>query len=79
MCRIFSTSLRDIALRWFTRLLACQIDNFRGLTKQFTVRFITNSRVIKGPEALTNLKKKIEERINFARVSVQILGNVTGN
>lgn len=58
MCRIFSASLRDASLRWFTRLPASQIDNFRVLAEQFMARFITNSRVVKGPEALANLKKK---------------------
>lgn len=58
MCIMFPESLGDAALKWFTRLPADQINNFRELVKQFTTRSITNSRVIKGPEALMNLMKK---------------------
>lgn len=51
MCSMFPASLGDAALRWFTRLPAGQIDNFRVLAEQFTARFITNSRVIKDPKS----------------------------
>lgn len=37
---------------------AGQIDNFKELAEQFTTRFITNSRVVKRPEALNTLKEK---------------------
>lgn len=60
MCRMFSASLGYATLRWFIRLLVGQIDNLRELAEHFTATFITNSRVIKGPEALTNLKKEME-------------------
>lgn len=63
MCTIFPTSFGDAVLKWFTRLPVGQIDNFRELTEQFTIRFITNSRVVKGPEALTNMKKRKNETI----------------
>lgn len=58
MYRMVPTSLGDAALRWFTQLPARQIDNFKELVEQFTARFITNNRVVKGPKALTNMKKK---------------------
>lgn len=64
MCKMFHASLGNAALRWFTQLLAGQMDNFRELVEQFTARFITNSRVIKIPEALTNLKKKKNETLH---------------
>lgn len=63
MCRMFPASLGDVALRWFTRMLAGQIGNFRELAEQFMARFITNSRVVKGPKALTNMKKKRGEAL----------------
>lgn len=58
MCRLFLISLGETTLRWFTRLLVGKINNFRELAKQFTVRFITNSRIIKGLEVLTSMRKK---------------------
>lgn len=63
MCRMVPVSLGDTALRWFIRLPPGRIDNFRELTKQFTTRFITSSRVVKGLEALTNLKKRMDETL----------------
>ena len=58
MCRMFPTSFGDTTLRWFDKLPSSRIDSFRELAEQFTTRFITNNRVVKGPEALTHLKKK---------------------
>ena len=58
MCRMFPKSLGDTALRWFDKLHSGKINNFRELVEQFTARFITNNRVVKGLEALTHLKKK---------------------
>ena len=58
MCRMSPASLGDTTLRWFDKLPSGWIDSFRELAEQFAARFITNSRVIKGPEALTHLKKK---------------------
>lgn len=58
MCRMFLASLGDTALRWFDKLPPGKFDSFRELAKQFTARFIINSLVLNGPEALTHLKKK---------------------
>ena len=63
MCRMFPTILGDVALKWFTRLPAGKIDSFRELAELFMARFITNSRIVKGPEALTNLRKKKYETL----------------
>lgn len=66
---MFLGSLGDASLRWFTRLPAVQIDNFRELAEQFTAMFITNSRIIKGSEALTTMRKRNNETLEeyFAR------------
>ncbi|KAM7502432.1 hypothetical protein LguiB_001336 [Lonicera macranthoides] len=63
MCRMFPASLGDTALRWFDKLPPAKIDSFRELAEQFAARFITNSRMIKGPEALTQLRKKSGETL----------------
>ena len=63
MCRMFPSSLGHSALRWFYRLPQGGIDNFRELAELFMARFITNSRVIKRPEALTALKKQKGETL----------------
>ena len=45
MCKIFSSSLGPMAMRWFNGLKANSIDSFKKLTQSFGARFITCSRV----------------------------------
>ena len=45
MCKIFSSSLGPMAMRWFNGLKANYIDSFKKLTQSFGTRFITCSRV----------------------------------
>ena len=45
MCKIFSSSLSPMAMRWFNGLKANSIDSFKKLTQSFGARFITCSRV----------------------------------
>ena len=45
MCKIFSSSLGPMAMRWFNGLKANYIDSFKNLTQSFGARFITCSRV----------------------------------
>lgn len=63
MCRMFSASLEDTALERFDKLPPSRIDSFSKLAEQFTARFITNSKVVKRPEALAHLKKKQGESL----------------
>uniref|UniRef100_A0A2N9G9N1 Retrotransposon gag domain-containing protein n=1 Tax=Fagus sylvatica TaxID=28930 RepID=A0A2N9G9N1_FAGSY len=44
MCRIFPSSLGEVAFRWFDRLEHGSIHSWRELSKAFTTRFITNTR-----------------------------------
>ena len=45
MCKVFPSSLRPVAMRWFDGLRADFIDSFKELTWAFGYRFITCSRV----------------------------------
>ena len=45
MCKVFPSSLGPVAMRWFNGLRANSIDSFRKLTRAFSTRFITSSRV----------------------------------
>ena len=45
MCKVFPSSLGPVAMRWFNGLRANSIDSFRKLTRAFSTRFITCSRV----------------------------------
>ena len=45
MCKIFSSSLGPMVMRWFNGLRANSIDSFKKLTQSFGARFITCSKV----------------------------------
>ena len=45
MCKIFSSSLGPMGIRWFNGLKANSIDSFKKITQSFGARFITCSRV----------------------------------
>ena len=45
MCKVFPSSLGPMAIRWFNGLKANSIDSFKKLTRAFSARFITCSRV----------------------------------
>ena len=45
MCKIFSSSLGPMVMKWFNGLKANSIDSFKKLTQSFGARFITCSRV----------------------------------
>ena len=45
MCKIFSSSLGPMAMRWFNGLKENYIDSFKKLTQSFGARFITCSKV----------------------------------
>ena len=60
---MFPASLRDVTLRWFARLPPGEIDSFKELVELFTAMFITNSRIERGPEALTSLRKKKDKTL----------------
>ena len=52
MCKIFSSNLGLVAMRWFNGLRANSIDSFKKLTRAFGAHFITCSRV---PQPLGSL------------------------
>uniref|UniRef100_A0A2N9HTR1 Retrotransposon gag domain-containing protein n=1 Tax=Fagus sylvatica TaxID=28930 RepID=A0A2N9HTR1_FAGSY len=55
MCRIFPSSLGDIALWWFDRLEHGSIHSWTELSEVFTTRFITNTRKPKEVDSLMAL------------------------
>ena len=52
MCRVFSSSLGPMAMRWFDGLRINSISSFKKLTESFCSRFVTCSRV---PQLLDSL------------------------
>jgi hypothetical protein len=63
MCRIFPSSLGEIALRWFDRLEHGSIHSWKELSEAFTTRFITNTRKPKEVDSLMALAIKSGESL----------------
>uniref|UniRef100_A0A2N9FQQ7 Uncharacterized protein n=1 Tax=Fagus sylvatica TaxID=28930 RepID=A0A2N9FQQ7_FAGSY len=59
MCRLFPSSLGEVAMRWFNQLGARTIHSWDQLAEAFVARFITNSR--KRKEMGTLLTMKLED------------------
>ena len=63
MCRIFPSSLGDVALRWFDRLEHGSIHSWTELSEAFTTRFITNTRKSKEVDSLMALAMRFGESL----------------
>ena len=55
MCKVFPSSLRLVAIRWFDGLGASSIYSFKELTRAFGSRFITCSRVLSPLDSLLSV------------------------
>ena len=56
MCKVFPSSLRPTALRWFNGLRKGSIHNFTELIQEFGVQFITCNQVSQPVDALLSMK-----------------------
>ena len=63
MCRVFPSSLGDLGLKFFDKLIAESIENFHHLTKSFVAQFVINMRAPKGVRSLLPLRKGKNESI----------------
>ena len=52
MCKVFTSSLGPVAMRWFDGLEVGSINSFRELTGAFGARFVTCSRVPRPMDSL---------------------------
>ncbi|XP_075633901.1 uncharacterized protein LOC142606435 [Castanea sativa] len=52
MCKVFPSSLGPVAMRWFNSLKKGFINSFKQITRSFSSRFVTCSRV---PQPLDSL------------------------
>ena len=63
MCRLFPSSLREVALRRFNQLGRRTIDSWIQIAEAFVTRFITNSRKTRKMDALLTMKLEDNETI----------------
>ena len=63
MCKVFSSSLGPVAMKWFDGLKAGSIDSFKELTQAFRSCFITCSRVPRPLASLLSLSMREGETL----------------
>ena len=63
MCKVFSSSLGPMAMRWFDNLNPNSINSFKQLTQAFGSRFITSSRVPRPLDSLLSLSMREGETL----------------
>uniref|UniRef100_A0A2N9F8Q6 Reverse transcriptase domain-containing protein n=1 Tax=Fagus sylvatica TaxID=28930 RepID=A0A2N9F8Q6_FAGSY len=63
MCRIFPSSLGEVALRWFNQLERGSIGSWSQMAEVFVGRFITNSRRSRGLDTLMVIRLGINESL----------------
>ena len=67
MCKVFASSLRPVAMRWFDNLGAVSIDSFKELTQAFESCFITCSRVPQPLDSLLSMSMREGETLKILR------------
>ena len=65
MCKVFPSSLRPVAMRWFDGLGAISIDSFKELTWAFGSRFITCSRFSRPLDSLRSMAMREWETLKM--------------
>uniref|UniRef100_A0A2N9IKR9 Reverse transcriptase domain-containing protein n=1 Tax=Fagus sylvatica TaxID=28930 RepID=A0A2N9IKR9_FAGSY len=63
MCRIFPSSLGEVALRWFNQLERGSIGSWSQMAEVFVGRFITNSRRSRGLDTLMVIRLGTNESL----------------
>ncbi|KAF5932546.1 hypothetical protein HYC85_028717 [Camellia sinensis] len=63
MCRIFSSSLGPLAVRWYYKLEPASIKIFHQLQKSFRARFITNEVQPKQADSLLAMQIQQKETL----------------
>ena len=63
MCKVFSSNLGPVAMRWFDGLKAGSINSFKELTQTFGSRFIMCSRALRPLATLLSLSTREGETL----------------
>ena len=79
MCNVFPSSLGPTALRWFNRLWKGFIHSFVKLIQEFSVRFVTYSRVSQPVDTLLFMKMRIGETLrSYANRYCELYNEIGG-
>ena len=80
MCKVFSSSLGPMVMRWFNDLKANSVDSYKQLTQAFGSHFVTNSRAPRPLSALLSLSMCDEETLKaYSGKYWEIYNEMDGN
>ena len=80
MCKVFPSSLRPTALRWFNGLHKGFIHSFAKLIQEFGARFVTCSRVPLPVDTLLSMKMRLgETHRNYASQYWELYNEIGGD
>ena len=80
LCRVFSSSLGLIPMRWFDRLKTNSINSFKKLTQSFCSRFITCSRVLQPLDSLLSMSIREGESMKaYAEKYWEMFNEINGD
>ena len=80
MCRVFTSSLRPMPMRWFDGLRTNSISFFKKLTQSFCSRFITCSKVPQPLDSSLSMSKREGESVKtYAERYWEIFNEIDDN
>ena len=65
MCKVFPSSLRTVAMRWFDGLKEGSINSFQELIRAFGARFVTCNRVLQPLDSLLSMAMREGETLKM--------------
>ena len=77
LCRVFLSTLTDIAQRWFHQLSKNSVSSFNELMEQFRARFVTNIPPTKSIHDLRVCRQEVNESLKsyldrFNKIAMRI-------
>ena len=80
MCKVFPSSLRPVAMKWFDGLDEGSIGSFQELTRAFGARFVTCSRVPHPLDSLLSMVMREGETLkNYSNRYWEMFNEIDGD
>ena len=80
LCRVFSSSLGPMLMRWFDELRTNSISSFKNLTQSFCSQFITCSRVPQPLDSLLSITMRERESVKeYAKRYWEMFNEINGD
>ena len=80
MCKVFSSSLGPMVIRWFGDLIKGSINSFKELTRAFRARFVTCNRVPRPLDSLLSMTMQEGETLKtYSNKYWEMFDEIDGN